>query len=114
MNFTAEQIAEATGGTVVTDAGAGRIHTDSRTCKAGDWFLAIVGERFDGHDVLDSLVEPAGVIVDRDVDVTCGVVRVEDTTKAFQDLGRAARDRLKGPVVGLTGSAGKTLSLIHI
>lgn len=108
MNFTAEQIATATGGTVVTDAGAGRIHTDSRTSKAGDWFLAIVGERFDGHDVVDSLVEPLGVIVDRDVDVSCGVVRVEDTTKAFADLGRAARDRLTGPVVGLTGSAGKT------
>ncbi len=108
MNFTAEQIAEATGGTVVKDGGAGRIHTDSRTSEAGDWFLAIVGERFDGHDVLASLVEPVGVIVDRDVDVVCGVIRVEDTTKAFADLARAARDRLKGPVVWLTGSAGKT------
>lgn len=108
MKFTASQIAEATGGEVVRDAGAGPIGTDTRNLPDGAWFVAIVGERYDGHDMLAVTDGAVGVVVDRDVDVTCGVVRVQDTTAALQDLGRVARDRLTGPVVGLTGSAGKT------
>ena len=108
MNFTAEQIAEATGGTVVRDAGSGPIGTDTRTLSGGEWFVAIVGERYDAHDHLDAASSALGVVVDRDVDFDGGVVRVDDTTQALQDLGRAARARLQTPVVGLTGSAGKT------
>ena len=108
MNFDAAQIAAATGGTVITKAAAGPVATDTRSLPKGCWFLAIVGERFDGHDALDKASDAIGVIVDRAVETSGGCVQVDDTTAALQDLGRAARDRLTGPVVGLTGSAGKT------
>lgn len=108
MNFDGAQIAAATGGTLVRDASAGPLGTDTRVPLPGGWFVALVGERFDAHDKLASLQEAVGLVVDRDVDTELGWVKVDDTTVALQDLGRAARDRLTGPVVGLTGSAGKT------
>lgn len=111
MNFDAAQIAAATGGQVRANAAAGPIVTDTRALRPGDWFLALVGERFDGHAFVAEAARAgvAGVVVGRDVEVDgVGVVRVRDTLQALQDLGRASRARLTGPVVGITGSAGKT------
>jgi UDP-N-acetylmuramoyl-tripeptide--D-alanyl-D-alanine ligase len=112
MNFDAADIAAATGGTLVAEGPAGPILTDSRALVPGAWFLALTGERFDGHAFLGKALAAgvAGAIVSGDVPAgwTAGVVRVGDTTKALQDLGRAARDRLRCPVIGVTGSAGKT------
>jgi len=108
MKFTASEIAEAIGGTLVADAGSSTIATDTRSLQGGEWFLAIVGERFDAHEHLDNAAGCIGVIVDRDVPFDGGIVKVDDTTKALQDLGRAARKRLSSPVIGLTGSNGKT------
>jgi len=112
MKFSAEAIASATTGRVFQSAGEGPILTDSRSFPAGAWFLALVGPRFDGHQFIDA-VRGAGCVGvvgngrpprgwDR------GWVRVADTLAAYQALGAAARDRLTGPVVGITGSAGKT------
>jgi UDP-N-acetylmuramoyl-tripeptide--D-alanyl-D-alanine ligase len=109
VNFDGRQIAEATGGQLVQDGPSGPVLTDTRSLAQGSWFLALVGDRFDGHDFLERAAVAAGCIVDRPVpDWQGGVVQVADTTRAIQDLGRAARDRLTGPVVALTGSSGKT------
>jgi len=108
MRFTEQQIAAATRGTP-QGHGVGEIGTDSRQDLTGKWFLALVGPRFDGHDHVGKAIEAGavGVVVERALPAVTSVV-VADTTAAYQDLGRAARARLKGPVVGITGSAGKT------
>ncbi len=112
MKFDAAAVARATGGELVRDAEAGPISTDTRTQEKGDWFLALVGPRFDGHDYLVAAQQAGavGCIVERapGSEWRGGVVVVEDTTRALQDLGRYARSRVTCPVVGLTGSSGKT------
>jgi UDP-N-acetylmuramoyl-tripeptide--D-alanyl-D-alanine ligase len=111
MIFSSDQIAAATGGELVRAAASGAISTDTRKLEPGMWFVALVGPKYDGHDHVDAALaaEAAGVVVHRDVTPTAGgLVRVANTTRAVQDLGRLARDRLTGPVVGITGSAGKT------
>ncbi|MCA9571438.1 MAG: UDP-N-acetylmuramoyl-tripeptide--D-alanyl-D-alanine ligase, partial [Myxococcales bacterium] len=99
------------GGTVVRDGPAGRVLTDTRALEPGCWFLALSGARFDGHDYVAAAVEQGavGAVVSRVDDAWPGaLVQVADTTVALQDLGRFARSRFTGPVVGLTGSSGKT------
>ncbi len=111
MNFDGSTIATATSGSLIRDAAAGPIQTDTRKLEPGAWFLAIVGERFDGHAFLQTAAEKdcAGIIVSQAPDGwERGLVVVPDTTVALQDLGRHARGQLEVPVVGLTGSAGKT------
>lgn len=120
MNFDAESIAAATGGRVLRSGPSGPVLTDTRRLSSGGWFLAIVGERFDAHQFLDAAQEGGafGCIVSEPPggDWRGGVVLVKDTTVALQDIGRAARESIKGPVIGLTGSSGKTTvrSLIHL
>lgn len=85
---------------------------DSRSFAPGDLFFAIKGERFDGHafvrDVLDR--GTAAVVVSEPVaGVDSGaILQVEDTLAALQQLARFARRRWAKPVIGVTGSAGKT------
>ena len=83
---------------------------DSREVKPGDMYVALPGERVDGHDFIHA-AETSGaraVMVSRDVDADVHVVRVDDTAKALVDLARYWRTQLRGTVVGLTGSTGKT------
>ena len=75
------------------------------------WFVALVGDRFDAHNFLDQARGKgcAGVIAQHvPEDWDRGFVKVSDTLIALQNLARFARDRFTGPVVGITGSAGKT------
>lgn len=111
MIFTGADIAAATGGALVADALAGPILTDSRRLSPGGWFLALVGDRFDAHAFLADAATAgcAGAVVSRPPEGwTRGLVVVPDTLVALQDLGRYVRRGFDGPVVGLTGSAGKT------
>lgn len=108
MKFTGAQIAAATGGVLHQGEHTGVIGTDSRTLPEGAWFVALVGPTFDGHAFADRC-GAAGGVFERPVPGWTGPwVQVSDTTQALQALGRAARARLAGPVVGLTGSSGKT------
>ncbi|KAH9289451.1 hypothetical protein KI387_033568 [Taxus chinensis] len=111
--WTAAEIAEAIGGQVVKLAPPGSICTDTRTIKAGQWFLALAGPSFDGHDFLQSALAKgcAGVVGNRVFEGwPRGFVKVEgnNTLIALQKLGFSARKKFKGPVVGITGSVGKT------
>lgn len=111
MIFCGEEIARATRGELVIDAPAGPVGTDTRRLQPGMWFLALSGDRFDGHDFLP-LAAAAGCagVIARHVPQgwSTGFVRVADPLLALQDLARYARDGFLGPVIGITGSAGKT------
>ena len=112
VRFTTSEIAEATGGRVA--AGAAEVDgatQDSRALKPGQLFVPLVAER-DGHDFIDSAIAngaPA-YFTHRQADPEPGAVAVvvPDTTDALNDLARAARQRISGPVIGITGSVGKT------
>ena len=88
------------------------VSTDSRKCGAGDVFIAIKGEKFDGHDFVKAVIDngcPLAVVehlIDG-VAVEKQIV-VEDTLKAYGAIGAYNRSLFKGVVIGLTGSAGKT------
>ncbi|MEC7949015.1 MAG: UDP-N-acetylmuramoyl-tripeptide--D-alanyl-D-alanine ligase, partial [Myxococcota bacterium] len=105
------ELASATGGTLVSGGPAGPLGTDSRRLASGTWFVALSGERFDGHDFLAMARDSgcAGAIARHVPDGwDRGFVRVEDGLTALQDVARHVRRGFPGPVVGITGSAGKT------
>jgi UDP-N-acetylmuramoyl-tripeptide--D-alanyl-D-alanine ligase len=109
--FSADELARGTGGALVQPGPSGPVVTDSRQVRAGDWFLALRGERFDAHDFLPQVDEVgcAGAIAERMPSGWArGFVRVGDGLDALTALARFARGRFVGPVVGITGSAGKT------
>jgi UDP-N-acetylmuramoyl-tripeptide--D-alanyl-D-alanine ligase len=86
---------------------------DTRTLDAGDLFFAVRGPRFDGHDFIQQAMEKkaAGAIVETGEfhsSADFNVVRVPSTVEALQSLARFVRRRWAGPIVGVTGSAGKT------
>ncbi|MEO0604202.1 MAG: UDP-N-acetylmuramoyl-tripeptide--D-alanyl-D-alanine ligase [Myxococcota bacterium] len=112
MKLDGATIARATGGTLHRDGPAGAVLTDTRTIEPGSWFLAITGDRFDGHEFLEQARAKGavGCVVSQPVpdSWTGGAVVVPDTTRALQALGRYVRGQVGVPVVGLTGSSGKT------
>ena len=95
---------------------------DSRTLNPGDLFIAIAGERFDGHDYVKAALEKGavGAVIQAERQVAgdpLRLLRVEDTVKALQSLGAAARRLWGKPLLAVTGSAGKTTTkeiLAHI
>jgi UDP-N-acetylmuramoyl-tripeptide--D-alanyl-D-alanine ligase len=112
MDLTLDQIARTVGGrSLGADATASGFAFDSRTLVAGEGFVAIRAER-DGHDfVRDAAARGATLaLVDHEVPgLDLPQVVVEDTLRALQALAAEARTQLEGvPVVGVTGSAGKT------
>jgi UDP-N-acetylmuramoyl-tripeptide--D-alanyl-D-alanine ligase len=127
--LTATEVAAVTGGRVVSGDPQTRIATwsiDSRTVGAGDLFVAIHGDRFDGHEfaaaalaagavgvvVARALVLPqagaAGPAARHGSGQTPLVIQVDDTTRALQLAAREVRRRSGAKVVAITGSAGKT------
>ncbi len=111
MILRPEELATATGGTLLVDGPSGPVRTDSRRLGPGDWFLALGGERFDGHDFLPHARAAgcAGAVAERVPEAwDRGFVRVQDTLRALQDCASYARQCFRGPVVGITGSSGKT------
>ena len=96
------------------EAAVGPICTDSRQLAAGQLFVPLVGERFDGHRFLDQAAalgaQAALVQRERAAAVPPGLLHwlVDDTLAAYQHLGLLHRRSLKAPVVAVTGSAGKT------
>jgi UDP-N-acetylmuramoyl-tripeptide--D-alanyl-D-alanine ligase len=105
-----------TGGALVAPAPAelalASVSIDSRTLEPGALFVAVVGPRFDGHDFLAEAAArgAAGALVHREVAAPAGLplVRVADTTRGLCDLARHVRRQAALPVVGVTGSVGKT------
>ena len=128
MNLTLEEIRASLGGTL---QGPGNVRVkgysiDSRTLKPGELFFAIKGPRFDGHDFVHQALDKkaAAVVVERPTGGALyerpggqrpalqpeagSVIRVSSTIEALQNLAREVRRRWGMPIIGVTGSAGKT------
>ena len=105
---------EPRGGVVDRPVPLGRVCTDSRALRPGDFFVPLVGERFDGHQFLDQLpargVSATVVAREHAQGVPAGVLHwcVEDTLVAYQQLALLHRQSLAVPLIAVTGSAGKT------
>ena len=112
--WTALEAAKATNGRVEGDwQGISGISIDTRELSPGDLFVALQGENRDGHVfVAQALQSGAGaaMVTHRPDDVPEGapLLVVDDTLKALERLGGAARSRTQAKVVAVTGSVGKT------
>lgn len=109
-------VADACAGRILSgaaDAVVRGVSTDSRTVRGGDLFVAIAGDRFDGHDFLKAVEQrgASAVLVNRGTnvgDLGCAVVAVENTRAALGQLAAAYRGEFSLPVVAVGGSNGKT------
>ncbi len=86
------------------------VSTDSRSLRAGDLFVALEGEHFDGHDFLDAVARAGAgaALVSRPVSAPLPTLQVRDTELALGQLGALNRELFGGTLVGITGSSGKT------
>ncbi|MEQ9395014.1 UDP-N-acetylmuramoyl-tripeptide--D-alanyl-D-alanine ligase [Haliea sp.] len=86
------------------------VTTDSRQVQAGDLFVALRGERFDGHQFLPAVAAAGAVaaVVSDAVSSPLPLLRVADTRHALGHLGAFNRALFQGPLVAITGSSGKT------
>jgi UDP-N-acetylmuramoyl-tripeptide--D-alanyl-D-alanine ligase len=110
ITLTMAELAEVLDGRLVGD-GAVRFHgvnRDSRTPAPETLFVALRGDRFDGHDFIGPGLAAAGLLVTREMNDPRPQVVVRDTTTALADLGLFWRGRTSARVVALTGSNGKT------
>lgn len=95
------------------EAAATGYSIDSRTLNPGDLFFALQGEHFDGHDYVATALEKQAVaaVVQKDKKVEGDpkrLLHVDDTLRALQSLGAAARRLWGKTILAVTGSAGKT------
>lgn len=124
MRLNAKQIAACTGGTFVVEPVDARalltgLTWDSREVYPGDLYVALPGERVDGHTFIAAALRAGalGALVMQPVDQSvrtlarelgAALIDVPDTTHAVTDIAREWRGHLKGRVIALTGSTGKT------
>jgi UDP-N-acetylmuramoyl-tripeptide--D-alanyl-D-alanine ligase len=106
--WTSAEIEQATGGRASAPFEVTGVTFDSREVEPGWLFVAMPGTVADGHDFLGKAGErgAAGALVSRPVDLPH--VLVDDVPTALEQLARAARERMAGVVLGVTGSVGKT------
>jgi UDP-N-acetylmuramoyl-tripeptide--D-alanyl-D-alanine ligase len=114
QSMSVSQIVSAVSGTLlcgkenIITAG---VSTDTRTLSAGELFLALPGENFDGHAfVIDAVKKGAGMLIVSEPieNMDIPVILVDDTLKALGDLAFHARSRFSGKIFAVTGSTGKT------
>ena len=116
--LTLQQVLEATGGEPMSQSiklfhGVG---TDSRENLSNKIFIALKGDNYDAHNYLLQAYQQGAkaLVVDRDVPSLAElkekvtIVRVQNTLRALQDLGKYWRRQVKAVVIGVTGSNGKT------
>jgi UDP-N-acetylmuramoyl-tripeptide--D-alanyl-D-alanine ligase len=87
------------------------VTTDTRKVRANDIFFALKGDNFNGNNFAQQAVEAGAslVVVDEDVHFTSDrIVRVENCLLALQALAKRYRETFSFPVIGITGSNGKT------
>ena len=113
LGWTLGAVAEIIGGRLEGDPDATitAVSTDSRSVEAGELFIALDGEHFDGNDFAASaMAAGAGAVVVRggpgwDLQPR---IEVTDTLTALRDLGAQRRGELDLPTIAITGSTGKT------
>ena len=88
------------------------ITTDSRDCPEGSIFLALKGDKFDGNQFALKALEQGcayAIVSDRNLEgQSSSLIFVDDTLQTFKDLAREHRRQFKIPVIGITGTNGKT------
>ncbi len=110
--WTSDDAVAATGGRATRDFAVGGVSIDTRTIRPGDLFVALQAAR-DGHDfVAQALEKGAGAAlvsrIPEGVAPDAPLLIVPDVLTALQALGRAGRARMRGKVIAITGSVGKT------
>lgn len=115
---TLAYLAQACGGELESGSPAARVSrvcTDSRVAQAGDLFVPLLGDRFDGHEFVGEVLRRAvsGVVLKHGfvppaANHSAGVIRVADTRVALGRLGAGYRQDFDLPVVAVAGSNGKT------
>lgn len=107
--------AELCGGRLLAENGTAaeinRITVDSRSVTSGDLFAAYKGEKVDGHDYIAAAFEKGAVCALAEYvpeGIVGPIILVENVQKAIEDLASAFRAQLAIPIVGITGSVGKT------
>ncbi len=111
-HFTVAEIQDATGGhtDLPGDTAINSISIDSRELGPESLFVAIKGDRFDGHDFVEQALRDgaaAALVTDGRSDGQ-GRIKVADALDGLRDLAQAARARSRATIVGVTGSVGKT------
>lgn len=115
-NMTLENIAKACGGTYVGSDEERKVEikgavTDSRQVEDGYLFIPIKGARVDGHDFIPQVIEQgaAAVLSEKELaDCPKPYILVESCEQALKDIAEFYREQLNIPIVGITGSVGKT------
>ena len=110
VNLALSDIAHACGGELVgNDCEINAVVTDTRQITPGCIFVALKGERFDGHDYVGQAIDSGAlaVVSERNVDVQ-NYIKVSNAILAYGAIARLVRDVFKGKVVCITGSNGKT------
>ena len=115
-HFTLEQIADACGGKYTGDeslkkTAVSSIERDSRNIKENSLFLAIKGARVDGHDFIEKCYESGAVCAlceKAPENASKPYILVDDTLKAVKKIAKAYRELFDIPIVGISGSVGKT------
>lgn len=110
--LTLQQLASWCGGKVAPEYEAIKVNgiqSDSRKVQPGELFLALRGERVDGHEYISAAKEKgavAALVSQESGELPCIVV--ENTLRAYGEIARHYREMLSFKVVGITGSVGKT------
>ena len=113
-HMTIQDILAATGGTLLCGDSSmpiKRISTDSRTVGPDTLFVPIIGERVNAHKFIDSALKDGGAALTQEHDHAEGphpFIRVADTLKAMQQIASYYRNKMSLPIIGITGSVGKT------
>jgi len=124
LTLPVEMLVSVTGGTLLqgsADTMVNGVFTDSRAIEPGGLFVAFAGEQVDGHDYLDQAIasgarallvtrsaDEMGDVVESATRRNVAIVQVSDVLAAVQALAQHHRERLFCPVIGVTGSTGKT------
>jgi UDP-N-acetylmuramoyl-tripeptide--D-alanyl-D-alanine ligase len=113
--FKLNEIIAATAATLISgksDISVENISINSRTIRKGDLFIAIKGSRFDGHDFVQPAIKKGAIaiIVEKKPNrrIAVPLIKVHDTKKALAQIAQFQRKKFNLPVVGITGSNGKT------
>jgi UDP-N-acetylmuramoyl-tripeptide--D-alanyl-D-alanine ligase len=113
MKSVAQLLTQLSGARAVgnADVAIARVHSDTRSLRAGDLFVALKGERFDAHDFLPQ-AKAAGAVaaLAHQGLASAGLpgVEVPDTRRALGELARLWRAQFPLPLIAVTGSNGKT------
>lgn len=112
QSFKVEDVLRATKGKLLSGENKEitGVITDSRKVFGGELFIPFIGERADGHDYIEDVLKKgaAAVLSQKDIKTEGTMIKVDDTLNALGDMAKEYLKMYRVPVVGVTGSVGKT------